>query len=783
MPFETVYSTKTFGFNKINNSVTIKIVQNGSAPYADIDQIKLNACGVDILPQYARYTGSNLSVLDDILEIDNNVVISHEKEIEVSWDIPESCTGETTLYLTANEYRGGKPMYYPDIGLMSVSNNSFVPLIDGSINETDGIVSPSYITFWRPSSGHPEGYTYIYTSQDDNKVYISLDVTSDNTNEYAQDWAEITFSTITGYKSFKIDDLHEEYGKCAFGLTSQVPYKHKSCEFAIPKNEIGDDNAGFRLRYYGTVSLSPNGIYLLQSDNNTLSNNAVAYTCGGHGTFLYSSSGNNLANNIANGNSQYGLNIYNSNNTVVTGDHYFNNNRDLYVASAFSNPFTLNLHNVIFDSALGNLTNYTTLSLNDEVDLDGAYSISWAQTPSSPPNLSFEFKTVNITRVLGAASLDSITWHWSDAELSGYNENGFRIWRHNSSNDWIDMGASLNAAANTLSLTNLVPESEYSILEGEAIATPITPTSSGGGTSKKTLWFNATAVCPGDIVDIYTYSSSGGISGVEVRAILSNPYQGLIALNDTDSSGHVQFNLPSSGTYDFYASASGYYQPDKIVIDFTPCSEEEVQNVTSNVTQNVTAPVTPQPECTVDSDCQQDEYCSSGTCTQVTGSCGYAANYSWTNYECCDDGDCQSLYACKDNACELKSFNISGSGGLVGSNSTVTLYSDAVPLANADLKITKPDGSYDILTTDSDGQIIFPLFLAGNYTIEFISSGTKLASLTLAANENAPAQEAPVSILGVIAQAVVGLLLLLLLLIGAFLIYKFFIAKGKGGKR
>ena len=56
-----------------------------------------------------------------------------------------------------------------------------------------------------------------------------------------------------GDKKFKVTDTDSTYGKCAFGLTDKVSYKHQTCELAIPKSEIDTTKTiAFSLYYYGT---------------------------------------------------------------------------------------------------------------------------------------------------------------------------------------------------------------------------------------------------------------------------------------------------------------------------------------------------------------------------------------------------------------------------------------------------------------------------------------------------------------------------------------------------
>ena len=254
--FPVDYSTEEFGLDAVDGSVTLRIVQR-NMPYADIDQIKLAACGAELTPIYAQYTADGQDVLADILKIDRNVIVVHEQEVEISWKIPAGCD-EATLYLTANEYGDGFPFEHPWHSYLSyeMGSNPGSIVVDGCINETDGAI-PFSSPYWEPTSGHPDGYTYIYISDDDENVYFTLDVTSDNTCEVGKDWAEIAVLAPDGTEQvFRIDDFDDTWGQWTFGITSKVSYKHKSCEFAIPKAIVGDDDIEFKLRYYGTVSIS-----------------------------------------------------------------------------------------------------------------------------------------------------------------------------------------------------------------------------------------------------------------------------------------------------------------------------------------------------------------------------------------------------------------------------------------------------------------------------------------------------------------------------------------------
>jgi len=251
--FQVQYGTEAFTVGVVDGKVALRVVQVGT-PFADVDQISLMVDGEELTPEYARYTESGQGVLEDILELDHNVVIAHEQEIEVSWDVPAGY-GSVTVSLTANEYGHGLPLHFPDTGCATyaMGSNTGSITVDGLITETDGTV-PLYSPYWQPSSGHPDGYTYIYVCDDEEYVYFSLDVTGDNTNEYGEDWAEISILRPDGSaQAFRIDDYDTTWGMSGFGFTSKVSYKHQAYEFAVPKSVIGNKDIKFNLDYYGTL--------------------------------------------------------------------------------------------------------------------------------------------------------------------------------------------------------------------------------------------------------------------------------------------------------------------------------------------------------------------------------------------------------------------------------------------------------------------------------------------------------------------------------------------------
>jgi len=258
--FGVEYQTKTFSITPQDGKVQIQINQK-NIPYSDIEFVHLNACGVNVNPEYAKYVSTGGSVLSDISADDNNVIVAHEKPVEILWNMPIGCTGTATMTMKANEYSSAEAgaIRFPYSGVSDqtyqFANNSAITT-DGNIQEVDGVATPNYSPTWLSGTGHPGGSTYIYMQDDAEYVYLSYDITGDNTNEHGPDWLKImALNTKDGKeKEYKINDDPGQYGQCGFGLTSKVSYKHQTCEAKIPKADLAGSHLSFYSLYYGTFS-------------------------------------------------------------------------------------------------------------------------------------------------------------------------------------------------------------------------------------------------------------------------------------------------------------------------------------------------------------------------------------------------------------------------------------------------------------------------------------------------------------------------------------------------
>jgi len=327
--YSAKYSTKDFEFSNLSDSLTLKINQLDS-PFAGIDALNLNACGSKINPTYARNI-DGVDVLSDVLSIDKNVTNAHEKDIEISWELPDGCNS-ATLSLTANEYGNALPVRFSNNSLEKyiLGTNIKTLNIDGVIDEVSGM-TPTYTPFWAPVTGHPSGDTYLYLSDDKDNLYFSFDVTLDNTDDLGSDWVSININD----KRFLVNDSDGTYGKCTFGLTDKVSYKHQTCEIKIPKSEINISNPiSFVLNYYGTMGGSSTGgivgsLYGSSiTDSSSSANVNGSYDVGGLIGFAQNS---HIENNHTSGNINGSGNI-----GGLIGSDYFSDDSPSTVVNSYS---------------------------------------------------------------------------------------------------------------------------------------------------------------------------------------------------------------------------------------------------------------------------------------------------------------------------------------------------------------------------------------------------------------------------------------------------------------
>lgn len=249
--FEVEYTEQSFQVMPHDGRIELQLTHQGGV-FADLDHVNAVACGQQIELRSATAEFGRTDVLPALQTDDDEVIVAHERIIELEWEVPEACEEMVMITVVANEYGHAKPFVYDGeiSGELTYEwgQSVLTPTIDGLINEGDGNLELVDQVMWRPSTGHPDGETYIYAANDEAFFYVLLDITMDNTDEAGEDFAEI----FMGDESYRIDDETDTYGRCGFGMSDRVEYSHQMCEFAIPREELPSDSFEFGVRYYGT---------------------------------------------------------------------------------------------------------------------------------------------------------------------------------------------------------------------------------------------------------------------------------------------------------------------------------------------------------------------------------------------------------------------------------------------------------------------------------------------------------------------------------------------------
>ena len=129
--------------------------------------------------------------------------------------------------------------------------------VDGDISEVldKETFMSEYIV---PASGHPDGTVYTWLMNDTENIYITFDVTPDNTMDGNEDYVEAYIKTSEGVKVFKVSLLNTVWGMPGFTTTERANFEHKVYELKIPLSEIGmsndQNNIQIAFSVYGTLA-------------------------------------------------------------------------------------------------------------------------------------------------------------------------------------------------------------------------------------------------------------------------------------------------------------------------------------------------------------------------------------------------------------------------------------------------------------------------------------------------------------------------------------------------
>ncbi len=260
--------------------------------------------------------------------------------------------------------------------------------------------------------------------------------------------------------------------------------------------------------YGDGIDVAPSGFQVLPNGYDIITNNTA---CGNvyDGIYLYASANDSFANNTICDNGAGGFTLDSTDGTILGATHLFDNNPDMDVMDYSGSQISVSLSDLIFDNPLGNMQNYTTLSINDTLNVGEEYTINWTSNESVPPNQSFAQKFVNISPVSGTPSIDSVVWSWTDAEAVEYDPSTFELWSYDIGG-WNLLNDTPDTVGDTLSFANLIPDSDYAIL-GNGI--PVSNCMVIDGSGYYTLTTDLTGA-PNDASDVY----GGGHACVKIAA-------------------------------------------------------------------------------------------------------------------------------------------------------------------------------------------------------------------------------------------------------------------------
>ncbi|HHW48373.1 MAG TPA: hypothetical protein GXX14_07130 [Clostridiaceae bacterium] len=177
-----------------NSSVKIRIVKNGGGA-AHIDSLILGGSSPDFVNGEDGLPVDKLSADDfDVIPVDTDGIVvsfnsvSGNKILNVTARIEETVISKIPFrFPSANNYK--------DINVNSffysykINSERYSLTIDGIPDEVKN-KKPFFMEYCVPGSGHPQGYTYGWVSNDDSYLYISLDFTPDNTFDGNLDYAK-----------------------------------------------------------------------------------------------------------------------------------------------------------------------------------------------------------------------------------------------------------------------------------------------------------------------------------------------------------------------------------------------------------------------------------------------------------------------------------------------------------------------------------------------------------------------------------------------------------------
>jgi parallel beta-helix repeat protein len=193
---------------------------------------------------------------------------------------------------------------------------------------------------------------------------------------------------------------------------------------------------------------------------NRIINQSVDGFFGGLSNYLW------IADNRISGSSGVGQRIWNSTSISGLNNILFNNEKDLLFTSVGMDPMQSSFYNITLSNPYGTSLNNSVISFINNLSVNDSYSINWTTYYDSLPTdrVSFENKYLIIQNESLNPNIDAIAFHWSDSELTGYDESELELWKGNMSG-WYLLNDTPDTTNNIITYYNLEPDFGFALLE------------------------------------------------------------------------------------------------------------------------------------------------------------------------------------------------------------------------------------------------------------------------------------------------------------------------------
>jgi len=251
LAFGTRYSSLSLALPEKTDRV--RLVQSGGTA-AQLDTVALDGAA-----PLAADGSSDALVVRKLASADNDVTQAFGTAVVLTFAEPGSVLEVRAR--VQGDLAGFFPFEYPLQNLCKpvTDSSAFYAYRPGTRDAIDQAAEPFAREFTTPSTGHPDGYTYVWVANDDEALLVTLDFTSDNTMDGDEDYATVHVKTADGVKSFTVTAGDDTWGEVAFTYTDKVAYQHKLYTFEIPWSEVGDPKDAVELAFtaYGTSAYTP----------------------------------------------------------------------------------------------------------------------------------------------------------------------------------------------------------------------------------------------------------------------------------------------------------------------------------------------------------------------------------------------------------------------------------------------------------------------------------------------------------------------------------------------